>query len=100
MHLVQTLALLPEAKRAHCKLGYLRVFEVGLNLPRSFTRVVLIWDVLPQTAHSLDIVFILNLFRKNRHGENFVRKSRRAKRPALWEICVFMSTGRRECGGA
>jgi len=55
MHLVQAFTLLPEANLTHCRLGNFLLFEVGLNLPRSFLSRHTIWDDLPQIAHWFDI---------------------------------------------
>ena len=57
MHLVQAKTLLPEGKRAHCKLGYFLFLMVGLYFPRSLTLLQTIIPLFPQIAHCLIFPF-------------------------------------------
>jgi len=55
---VQILALSPEGRIAHCKLGFFLFFGVGLYLDISLLYFLPIVDFFPQIAQVLGIVFI------------------------------------------
>jgi len=59
MHLAQALILLPDAKRAHWRLGSFLFLTVGLYLPRSFFRTQAIIGFLPQIVHCLLMINML-----------------------------------------
>ena len=61
MHFAQASTRFPEPKRAHCKLGYLLTFWVGLYFPRSFTKVQPMDDFLPHTAQILEAMLVFSL---------------------------------------
>jgi len=56
MHLAHAKTRLPEGKRVHCKLGYFLTFEVGLNFPLSFTRVLPMADFFPQIVQTFSAI--------------------------------------------
>ena len=58
MHLVHILARSPDAKRAHCKLGFCVRFTVGLYFPLSFTLRQTRFPAFEQIAHCLIIVTV------------------------------------------
>jgi hypothetical protein len=55
---VQILALSPEGKIAHCKLGFFLFLGVGLYLDISLLYFLPIVDFFPQIAQILGIVFL------------------------------------------
>ena len=57
MHLAQAITRRVGERRTHWRLGYFLILQVGLNLPRSLTSLVDIWDPLPQIAQ----FFAINL---------------------------------------
>jgi hypothetical protein len=60
MHLAQarTRSFLPVKSLVHCKLGYLRIFWVGLYLPRSFTSDQDIPDFLAQIEQIFEAIIL------------------------------------------